>query len=531
MMNAIDKPSSARLSAVCRIMNVTSASSFLTKQKFAFALLKKAAVRMGFFASLLLMGCSDNESQSNLSAPTYDKAEALSGGETSVSPRPFPSLEKPADNLSTHLKPQFHAGKALARQPWVKAPTVTSARDGLGPIYNARTCMACHIKGGKGKISNESGSLSMSTLLRVSVAQNISDHEIITKGVMPHPYYGDQIQTQSISLAHQLRHSQGDASVTQTVAPEAYPLIEWQKIPFTYPDGTAVTLQKPNVTFTNTGYGPITDDTLVGLRVAPSIHGMGLIELIAQSDIDALSDPLDKNSDGISGRVNQVWDVQLQQTRPGRFGLKSNKPSLIMTVAGAFANDLGISNPLFPSQPCTSLQTSCNDQLTGNDEDGVELSQQLLEMVVNFNRNMAPLKRTNTASQHNLAGRELFYKVQCNACHNPSFITSKSKEQPHLGEQTIWPYSDFLIHDMGFELSDERPDFLASGSEWRTPPLWGLGVMKSVSGSTSLLHDGRANSIEEAILWHGGEAETVKNNFINLPKYQRNQLVDFVNSL
>jgi CxxC motif-containing protein (DUF1111 family) len=488
-------------------------------------------ISLSLSVCIALTGCNDLDLSSSNKIPKYDSAEALPGGETSVSPLPFPSLEKPANNLPNGLKPMFHAGKALARQPWIKAPTVTKARDGLGPIYNARTCMACHEKGGKGHISDTSIPLSseplnMSTLIRVSIAGKDK-----TKGVVPHPYYGDQIQAQSISLAHQLRHSQTGNNLVHNVAPEAYPQINWTEIPFNYPDGSIVTLRKPNIEFNNLGYGSIGKNTLIGLRVAPSINGMGLIELIPQLDIDALTDESDSDLNGISGRVNQVWDAQLNQTRPGRFGLKSNKPTLAMTVAAAFANDLGISNPLFPEQPCTPLQVTCNGQLNGNDQGGVELSSKLLEMVINFNRNLAPLKRNNSTSKSNLAGRKLFYQIECSACHNPSFITSISEENTHLGEQTIWPYSDFLLHDMGPKLSDNRPDFLASGSEWRTPPLWGIGVMEEVSGSTSLLHDGRANTIEEAILWHGGEAEKVTQSFINLSKEERQQLILFVNSL
>jgi CxxC motif-containing protein (DUF1111 family) len=492
-------------------------------------------INLSLLACATLTACSDIDSKLAKKIPIYDSAEALAGGETSASPSPFPSLEKPANNLPTNLKPMFYAGKALARQPWVKAPTVTSARDGLGPIYNARTCMACHIKGGKGRISNASESLiseqlSMSALIRVSIPGKNK-----TTGVVPHPYYGDQIQTQSISLAHQLRHSHFDNTpghnLEHNVAPEAYVKISWSEVPFSYPDGSKIILRKPTIKFNNLAHGPIGKDTQLSIRVAPSIHGMGLIELISQLDIDALSDENDRDLNGISGRVNQVWDTQLNQTRPGRFGLKSNKPTLTMTVAAAFANDLGISNPVFPNQPCTQLQVHCHEEINGNDKNGVELSSKLLEMVINFNRNLAPLKRHNTTVKSNLAGRDLFYKIQCSACHKPSFVTAESEHNSHLGNQKIWPYSDFLLHDMGFELSDGRPEFLASGSEWRTPPLWGLGVMKAVSGSTSLLHDGRANSIEEAILWHGGEADTVKNNFINLPKPQRQQLVNFVNSL
>ncbi|OUS40288.1 hypothetical protein A9R00_06805 [Oleispira antarctica] len=202
-----------------------------------------------------------------------------------------------------------------------------------------------------------------------------------------------------------------------------------------------------------------------------------------------------------------------------------------MTVAGAFANDLGISNPLFKSQPCTSAQESCLSAATGNNKNGVELNQAQLNLVVDFNRNLAPLKARDLDSKNAIEGRELFYKTGCNQCHNPSFKTQKSERLPHLSNQTIWPYSDFLLHDLGSKLSDNRPDFKASGSEWRTPPLWGIGLRDKVNGSQALLHDGRASTIEEAILWHGGEAKSIKNSFIELDKNDREKLIVFVKSI
>jgi CxxC motif-containing protein (DUF1111 family) len=487
--------------------------------------------------TFLLLGCESSHDYDSLtSAPNTSQEEDYPGGDTSVSYTPFASLQLPAANLSDALKAQFHAGKALANQPWVKAPTITTARDGLGPIYNARTCLSCHIKGGKGFIPADNKTPLTSTLIRLStavssIAQVDQFDRLKTSGVIPHPVYGDQIQGQSVSLAHQLRHSQKPGTLEHDVAPEAYIYINWQEKIFTYPDQQHITLRSPELDIQSLGYGPLGEDTLFSLRVAPTIHGMGLIGLIAEHDIIALTDDSDSNLNGISGRANYVWDVEKNATALGRFGLKSNKPTLAMIVAGAFANDLGISNSLAPNQPCTELQPSCLSITNGNDAEGLELPDDLLQLVINFNRDLAPPLRRNSQNKNVLAGRELFYKSGCHQCHNPSFKTQKSTEVPHLSEQVIWPYSDFLLHDMGPDLADGRPDFLATGNEWRTAPLWGIGLLSQVNGSTVLLHDGRAQSVEEAILWHGGEAESAKANFITLAKKDRVRLIKFVNSL
>lgn len=486
---------------------------------------------------LFVAGCgpfSESLDYRSNQAPTYRDAEALPGGETSVTNKPFASLEKPAANIADDLRPDFHAGKALARQPWIKAPTATDARDGLGPVFNARTCLACHIKGGKGNIPQDNDSPLTTTLVRLSkpvLNQTDSADMLLKQGLIVHPVYGDQIQNQSTSLAHHLRHNKSAQHLTHDVAPEAYMYVQWHRSKFVYPDGREVELRKPTIDFRYLGYGPIGDDTLLSIRMAPSIHGMGLLERIAQADIDALADEHDKNQDGISGRVNQVWDAKTQTTQPGRFGLKSNKPSLEMIVAGAFANDLGISNPLFPNQPCTHQQVACAKQVTGNNQDGFELPQHLLDLVVNFNRNLAPIKRDNPQHKTTLKGREIFYESGCNQCHQPRFVTTDSDKFTHLSQQEIWPYTDLLLHDMGPDLADNRPEFLASGQEWRTAPLWNLGDQPDVNGSPVMLHDGRARNVEEAILWHGGEAQNAKDKFVHLPITQREALMQFVYSL
>lgn len=488
--------------------------------------------------SITACDLTESPTQNHLqrSAPPFTEAENYPGGQATVAFQAQPSLQLPAANLADELKANFHAGKALANQPWVKAPTVTFARDGLGPVYNARTCLMCHVKGGKGFVPENNKTPIRGTLVRLSKKidpQNLTIYSelIKQKGVIPHPMYGDQIQGQSVSLAHQLRHSQKPGTIKHDVPPEAYVHINWVEKTFIYPDQHHVSLRKPELDFKYLGYGPLEDDTEFSLRVAPTIQGMGLLSLIAEQDLMDLADENDNNKDGISGRVNQVWDIKKQTTAVGRFGLKSNKPSLAIVVGGAFTHDMGITNALAPNQPCTDLQTACLKIPHGNDEQGVELPDHLLELVINFNRDLAPVKRRNSQDPSVMAGRESFYQAGCNQCHTPRFVTQKSDTAPHLSEQVIWPYSDLLLHDMGPELADGRPDYLATGSEWRTAPLWGVGLLHRVNGSKVFLHDGRAQSIEEAILWHGGEASQAKNYFVQLKKSDRDDLINFVNSL
>ncbi len=484
--------------------------------------------------ALVVISCgTQNDVKDSLkAAPPISLSESFPGGETTVPHRPFASFMRPAKNLPEKLKPEFHAGKALAHQPWVKAPTITTARDGLGPLYNARTCLACHINGGRGKMPDDGSDVLLSAFLRVS----LPGYDKVN-GVIGEPTYGDQFQSQSVALSHQLRAVVKDTELkNKEVAPEGYVYIDWLKKTYSYADGEDVALRLPKIRIENLSYGPLHKDTLIGIRLAPPIHGMGLIEAITQASIEQNADPDDVDNDGISGRINQVWDFEKKQTVAGRFGLKANKSSIRFQVAGAFAGDMGITNPVFPKESCTQSQELClvtpnGNEVAVNDMPPVELSDSLLKLVVDFNKNIAVPKRRNETSKKVIAGRELFYQINCNSCHNPSYVTGTATGFPHLSNQQIWPYSDFLLHDMGPELADGRTDYLAAGSEWRTPPLWGVGLNQKVNGSDNLLHDGRAQSVEAAVLWHGGEAQTSKENFSKLNKKQRTALVAFVNSL
>lgn len=459
------------------------------------------------------------------SAPRVTSAELRPGGGGSVRYQPFAAFNLPHSNLPNAQKPDFYAGKALAEQPWVKAPTATTARDGLGPLYNARTCLTCHINGGRGHLSSDNTEL-LHGVVRIS--QPSKTAYTTPAGVRIHPVYGDQFQTQSTALAHQLRHLTNAAFADEDVTPEAHITLTWETSTYTYPDGTQITLRQPRPQLSKLRYGAIENDLLMSVRNAPAIHGMGLLEAISQQDINAQSDPDDHNADGISGRINLAWNPRSQRLEPGRFGLKANRPTLEAAVAAAFASDLGITNPLFREQPCTQHQHVCLAQITGNDASGVELPEHLLAAVVNFNRNIGVPKSRYTATQ--ASGREAFYKSGCADCHTPNFVTT-SAAPPHLANQSIWPYSDLLLHDMGEGLADNRADFAANGREWRTAPLWGLGLQPDVNGSRHLLHDGRAATLEEAILWHAGEALNARNHFAALPQQQRQQLIRFVESL
>lgn len=494
--------------------------------------------RVLFVGLVLVIGAC--EQSSNKTIPPEVDAEAQPGGDSTVSYKPFPSFMLPAANLPVAQRPNFYAGKALAHQPWIKAPTITTARDGLGPIYNARSCLGCHVNGGKGVVPADGDSPLFAAFVRLSLPGLDT-----INGAVPEPVYGNQIQAQSVALFHQLHQQMPKNALSRRIEtpPEAYVYIDWQDKAFDYPDGNALSLRYPSIRLENLGYGDLHSDALVTVRNAPAIHGMGLLELIDQQAIDAGADADDSNGDGISGRVNQVWDFEHKKTVPGRFGWKANRANLRIVTAAAFAGDIGISNPIFPGQPCTDKQRLCQQTANGNDDEGVELPEHLLALVVDFTRNLAVPKRRNKNSDAVKKGRQLFYQSGCHACHTPSFVTqtidgSSGGSQlahlshlPHLQGQTIWPYTDLLLHDMGEGLADGRPDYLASASEWRTPPLWGAGLNSRVNGNSFFLHDGRAQSIEEAIVWHGGEAEKSQKQFIALPATDRQALIQFVQSL
>ena len=419
----------------------------------------------------------------------------------------------------------FRIGNSVFRRLWVSAPSSTKASDGLGPLYNARGCQNCHIKDGRGRppAANWPDDTAVSMLLKLSIPPETDEQKRLLEerkvNAIPDPVYGVQLQNIAI---------QGHAG-------EGHPHISYTDVPVTLADGDVVVLRRPEYSVTHLGYGPMHPKVRLSPRVAPQMIGLGLIEAIPEADIRAGADPDDANGDGVSGRVNEVWSLSENRVALGRFGWKAGVPTVRDQSGIAAAHDIGLSNPLVPkpSGDCTAAQKACLDAPHGNSDHtgGVELGGQLFDLVVFYSQNLAVPARRNPQDPTVLEGKGLFHQIGCAGCHRPSFTTGTADGQPHLSNQLIWPYSDFLLHDMGEGLADGWPEGGATGSEWRTAPLWGVGLTETVVGHTLLLHDGRARNVEEAILWHGGEAQAARDGYAALSREERAALLAFVNSL
>ena len=435
-----------------------------------------------------------------------DLDPALAGGDTTVFDATVNAFSLSARNMSSDRQTRFFVGNSFFNKNWVVAGNSTTGRDGLGPTFNARSCSTCHRKDGRGR-PPAPGEAFTSMLLRLSVP-----------GVDPHggPQgagpYGDQLQSQAID----------------GVPVEGLPRVTYVERPGSFADGTPYSLRVPTYTIDAPALGPLPDDLLVSPRVAPAMIGMGLLEAIPEADLRALADPDDSDGDGISGRINEVWDVEAGALAPGRFGWKANQPSVRQQTAGAFLGDMGITSSLFTDQNCPSGQPACSAALAGG---ALEIADELLADVVFYSSTLAVPARRDLDAPAPLRGEQVFLAAGCDACHTPRHRTAADAPLLEAAGQTIFPYSDLLLHDMGPELADGRPDFLATGDEWRTPPLWGIGLVETVNGHTEFLHDGRARSLLEAVLWHGGEAGPARDAVLALSADERADLVAFLASL
>lgn len=447
--------------------------------------------------------------------------EASPGGATTVAVRSTPdAFSQPSENMSFARELDFRIGNGLFRKNWVAAPASTLASDGLGPLYNSRACQDCHLKDGRGHPPQQ-GEKSSSMLLRLSIPGGTSPQGIKDYlATLPEPTYGDQLQTQAAPG----QTAEGKLSVIYT------------DLPVTLADGTDIALQSPAYAITDTAYGALHPQIMVSPRVAPQMIGLGLLEAIPAADILALADENDADGNGVSGRANVVWSVEQQSPMLGRFGLKAGTPTVRHQSAIALSTDMGLSSPLFPEPfgDCTENQPDCRNAPDGQDpglRDGREVDQQSLDLITYYSRNLGVPARRSVSDPQVLAGKQVFYTLGCPTCHHPKFVTNRLADQPEQSFQLIWPYSDLLLHDMGSGLADNRPEARATGREWRTPPLWGIGLTQTVSGKSSFLHDGRARTLTEAILWHGGEAATSRAAMIALPKPYLDTLLQFLESL
>lgn len=423
-------------------------------------------------------------------------------------------------------------GQAIFEKLWVFAPSSTRSSDGLGPLYNARSCAQCHTPS-----QSVSDQVPVSLVMMLSIQANHDAplsaqdrQDLLQNGFISEPVYGKQIQTFAYPGAP------AEARIKRT-----------DRITTLYfPDQQQVQIHYPEYQLVSAAYGPFHKDIRISPRIAPRLQGLGILESVPEEQITALEDPDDLNGDGISGRANRVYDPLSEAQRIGRFGWKAAKASLEHQNLAALVNDIGVSSWLFqvPAGDCSSAQTEClslaDSTLTtlhrgGTDHDKlkadlVEASREMTDLLYAYTREIgnASLYRPQRPSARQLKGKQFFTKSGCLDCHSDKLSNSS---QLNEGQNIISPYSDLLLHDMGEGLADNRTEFQANGREWRTAPLWGIAYYLRHTEKPLFLHDGRAASIEEAIFWHGGEAESSKQRFMAMPEAQRTQLIHFVESL
>lgn len=456
-------------------------------------------------------------------AEPYERNQA--GAATSFAPLNTSAFSHPSANMSFQRELDFKVGDGIFRKLWVSSPSSTKSSDGLGPLYNSRSCQGCHLKDGRGHpphVGPGGDEAAVSLFLRLSIPpQSDADREALAnhwQAAVPEPTYGGQFQNFSI----------------QGLLAEGKLAIEYDEEPVRLADGEVVNLRRPAYRMVDLNYGPLHPDTMKSPRLAPPMIGVGQLERVPADVVLALADPEDADGDGISGRPNWVWSTAEGRVMLGRFGWKSGQPTIADQSAHAFAGDMGISTPLLPASygDCSAAQPECRGAPDGGDPaEHVEATLRMFDLVVFYARNLAVPARRDVDAPQVLAGKALFYGSGCAACHRPKFVTARLPDQPEQSFQLIWPYSDMLLHDMGDGLADGRPEGDASGSEWRTAPLWGIGLTPTVTEFPTYLHDGRARTLLEAILWHGGEAEAAKRKVMEMSKADREALLAFLGSL
>jgi len=425
-------------------------------------------------------------------------------------------------NLSFEQEETFKLGNALFRKLWVSSPSSTLASDGLGPLFNARACQSCHIKDGRGH-PPEGAADATSMFLRLARPARTDEErqalEDFVAASLPDPVYGGQLQ---------------DLAVPGLKA-EGRMVIEYQEQPVELADGTVVSLRKPSYSVADLGFGPLDPETTLSPRMTPQMIGMGLIEAIHPADLLARADPDDRDGDGVSGRVAMARDPATGKLAIGRFGWKAQNATVRQQSSGAFSGDIGISTPDDPAAhgDCMPRQTDCLALPTGVQRDlgQTEAPDPVLDLVTFYSQNLAVPARRLVDDVNVLSGKQTFYSLGCTSCHVPKYVTSRRAVTKAHRFQLIWPYSDFLLHDMGEGLADGQQVGSANGREWRTPPLWGTGLTEVVNDHTFFLHDGRARNLTEAILWHGGEAQNARDGFAGLDKSDRENLLKFLESL
>lgn len=454
---------------------------------------KKTVLAISFI--LVLIAC---RKVGSFDEASYD--ERLSGGNNTTFNEGVGAFGEAFPNLTERDELVHELGDLGFEASFVTAPS--PIHQGLGPIYNNVSCASCHVNDGRGKAPIDGGELN-ALLIRISIAG---------KGIYGEPLgvpnFGGQLQQKSI---------QGKSA-------EAKVITHYQYVQGNYHDGTTFTLRKPTYEIFDT-YMPLPSNTLISPRMAPPVFGLGLLEAISEATIESWEDLNDSDNDGISGKINYVWNFEKNKKEIGRFGWKAGQPNIRQQSAGAYVEDMGITNPIFKTESSFG-QNQFYSYSTETD-----INDSILRTVTFYVQSLAVPARRNVNSETVQLGKNIFKEINCNGCHKNISKTATNVAFPSVSNQVIFPYTDLLLHDMGEDLADHREEFEANGFEWRTAPLWGIGLTQKVNGHSNFLHDGRARSIEEAILWHGGEAEKSKVKFKNLSKNERNALLEFLKSL
>lgn len=425
-----------------------------------------------------VIGCTaDREPRPDVLVPRL-------GGSTSAKElrgRPF---NQPARNLGNVDTARFGVGAITFNRE-------TTEAEGLGPLYVQESCLGCHADGdapaeADGALNNTG------LLLRLSVPGRSA-----TGGPVAEPTYGLQLQTDAV----------------EPTEPEGRLVVTWTEHTGRFDDGEPYVLREPTVTAVDLRAGPLAADVMTSARIAPAMIGLGLLEQIAETDILVAADPDDLDGDGISGRPNRVWDAAAGRPVLGRFGWKAGEPDVEQQTVVALDQDMGVSTAQRPSGT-----------------DPPEMSAPTLDDMVFYNRTIAVPVARDIADPRVNDGALVFAELGCAACHT---TTQRTVDGPvaDLAGQVIHPFTDLLLHDMGPELADGRPEFEAGGTEWRTAPLWGLGHRSEVVGYGAFLHDGRAATPTEAVLWHGGEAAAARRRFLALGRARRESLAAFLGAL
>jgi CxxC motif-containing protein (DUF1111 family) len=402
-------------------------------------------------------------------------------------------------DMAPSLLERFTRGRQAMQQLWAVMPSPFGLWS-RGPTSNAESCIECHAGNGRGAPPEGPEEEAASTVLHLSLPGPSG-----TGAPIPHPAYGLQLQSQGI--------------LGEVPAEGAFQ-VEWVTSIHRHADGETVELRSPVPRLRRLSFGPLGDQTLVSMRMAPALVGMGLLESIPESALLAAATS--------GGRVNRVQGPDGGELRVGRFGWKAGQADLMQQVAKAFHEDLGVTSDLHPRENCPAIQIACTAAPSGG---APEAARAHVEALVTYLRHLAPPAPRQRYDPRVLRGEALFAAVGCASCHVPAWTLGADTAVAGVAGRVIHPYTDLLLHDMGPGLADGRPEFAAGGSDWRTPPLWGIGLSASVNGNARLLHDGRARDVEEAIAWHGGEAQAAQARFSALSRIDREALLRFVRSL